>query len=238
MKKLIALMILFAAVMVAGCDTTETRTIKVNLGGSRAATDYVSEVSLAVFELDAEQQVVGHLMSVSSPPTGSISLVVPVNTNFWILVMGASKDSTSTFYTGETVYYGADNADDPDTVIMQEIYIMSGEVTTMDAEAYLDAVSVGGSGFYLGLKGEPMQDYDFYAFLELHLEESSNGGSSYSVIEQVNFQLVSDGISKDGFYELTNYSATAGYWYRARVYCPMFDLYFFTWLETESFNGK
>lgn len=225
MKKRMAFIILIAAVMLTGCDTTETRTIQINLGGSRAAPSDISAVYIAVFKIGEEFQL-GHIMSFVGPPTGSASLVVPAKTDLFLLVMAASSD-VSNYYVGEGCYYGAENPES-DTVDVSMFMIegMPGESTYLTADDGY-SVTANNSGFYLNLNYEPIGDSDVYPFLEMHLEESSNG-TSYQVIAKIPFSLVAG-----GFYDFKDHIAKGGSWYRARVYFPALGLYFYTWHETQ-----
>jgi|GEM_PF-2784455 len=225
MKKVLALMMLLAAV-VAGCDTTETKTLRVNLGGSRAIPAGVSTVYVAAFPIlsiwngDGYDDNLGGVAAAAAVPAGSssVSLVVPAEKDIFILVLAADSTGSAVFYVGDNIYVSAD--DNTVLIQMREPGFNSGDTFIYDSTS----ISSSDLGFRFDLVNGRIDMYDLVPYLELHLEESSDGGNSYNLIKRVPLS---------GFYQSQavpfGVSSQGGFSYRARVYFPVLGLYFYNW---------
>jgi len=232
MKKLMPMMILLAAVVVAGCDTTETKTIQINLGGSRAAPADVTTVHVAVFS--SIMTTIGPIVAVGSANvTGgttqsAVSLVVPAGIDLYVLVIAPSVAYDYQFYTGEGVYL----KDSPDNVVaisIQQPSNMPGSTTNMSLRFSPMAVpgaNFSDTGFTMNLGNVGPESIQLNPYLQLHLEESSDGGTSYQIMKILSGTEVI-GISTGP--DIPGVSPVSGNWYRARLYMPAMGIYLYTW---------
>jgi len=225
MKKLIAILLFAVAVLVSGCDTTDTITITINLGGTRAAApDGVSQVYIGVFPIEgvAAPQLGNSEVAAVAGSTDFVSLVVPDKVDLYILVMATNNNDPGLFYTGEGYYNGASGQpENTVSVAMSELNIPTSVFASEGSTVFASG------SFYLNLGSGVIQDSNVFVKMELHLEKKSDGGS-YSIIEKVPFDLAYDN------YSFTDHIAEVSYWYRARVYVPNFNLYLYTWGEVQS----
>ncbi len=224
MKKLITILIFAASILISGCDTTDTTTITINLGGTRAAPAGVSLVYIGVFPVEgvADPQLGNCRVAAVFGSTNTISLVVPNKMDLYILVMATNNNDPDLFYAGEGYYNGASGqSGNTVSVAMSELNISTAVYAS-------EGTSVFASGsFNLNLGSGVIQDIDVFEKMELHLEKKSDGGS-YSIIAKVPFDQAYDN------YSFTDHTAVVSFWYRARVYVPNFNLYLYTWGEVQS----
>ncbi len=227
MKKLITIIIFAAAILVSGCDTTETTTIRISLGGDHRGAapppDDISVIYVAAYTIEyfiEWREIDATVGAAASPPTGYITMVVPENRDIFILLLAQSSEG-NWFYLGTGEYPDPELPDSNTVNIYPEQLFFDGLTSfnidsNYEDEAYLSHNEEGWNMSQL-LRG----------VFELHIDGQSDG--TYERLAAVNYyDLYNAGGTYTQIYPGGELLHTS---FRSRLYVPAFGFYLHTWLE-------
>jgi|GEM_PF-1003110 len=225
--------------LLSACDTTDTTTIRINLGGSRAgAPEDISSIYIGCFD-----HKTGELYSaLGTLPTGSVSMVVPAKTDLYFLLMAQDKIN-EILYIGEETYMGA-------YMLVEPIGQPEGIVTIVPSLHYISSItydynmSAGQEENQVFLTHSGENYYSFFApemsygplfdqrsLLELHIYRE-NSGDTFNRIYQANYAEFFDVNYGEYIDYFSNGVPGYQFYYRSWLYVPAFGIYLFTFGET------
>jgi len=229
MKKLIKIIIFTVAVLVSGCDTTETTMIYISLGGDHRGaipppTD-ISVVYIAAYTIEhfSEWDEIDTLAGAYAVfPVGFVSIVVPANRDIFILLAAQSTEN-NWFYLGEGQYPVPGNPGSNTVTVTPEQTSIDG-LTSLNISAISDSIILIGHD-----EGNWSLSNLMRGVFDLHIDGKPDGGD-YQRLETVNYyELYNE--SGGGYLHTYPGGSILDDTFRSRIYLPAFGIYLHTWGE-------